>query len=174
MPNAVQLIKQDHKKVANLFAKFQKTKGQEAKREVAEQAMVELEVHALVEESVFYPAVKNKLSDGVLIDEALKEHRAVKDLIEELKSMEVDDAEFSEKWSELVEDVQHHVAEEESELLPQAEESQLDLAACGAQMMESREKAIDELGASFIIQTGKSRANSRSKKSAKHADSSRL
>ena len=58
--------------------------------------MEELEVHALVEESVFYPAVKNKLSDGVLIDEALKEHRAVKDLIEELKSMVVDDAEFRE------------------------------------------------------------------------------
>lgn len=171
MTNAVQLIKQDHKKVANLFNKYQKTKGQESKRQIAEQAMEELEVHALVEEDIFYPAVRKELSDGVLIDEALKEHQAVKDLIEELKGMEAYDEEFSEKWSELVENVQRHVAEEESELLPQAEESQLDLAECGAQMMERKEKAIDELGASFMMHTTKSRATSRSKKSAKHADS---
>ena len=105
MPNAVQLIKQDHKKVANLFDKFQKTKGQDAKRQIADQAMEELEVHALVEEEIFYPAVRKELSDGVLIDEALKEHQAVKDLIEELRGMEADDEEFSERWSEFVENV---------------------------------------------------------------------
>ena len=132
--------------------------------------MEELEVHAVVEEDVFYPALKKELSDGVLIDEALKEHQAVKDLIEELKGMEADDEEFGEKWSELVENVQHHVEEEESELLPQAEGSQLDLAECGAQMMERKEKAIDELGASFMTHA-KPRAASRSKKSVKHADS---
>ena len=170
MPNAVQLIKQDHKKVANLFDKYHKTKGQEAKRQIAEQAMEELEVHALVEEDIFYPALKKELSDGVLIDEALKEHQAVKDLIEELKGMEADDGEFGEKWSELVENVQHHVEEEESELLPQAEGSQLDLVECGAQMMERKEKAIDELGASFMTHA-RSRATSKSKKSIKHADS---
>lgn len=173
MLNAVQLIKQDHKKVANLFDKFQKTKGQDAKRQIADQAMEELEVHALVEEDIFYPAVRKKLSDVVLIDEALKEHRAVKDLIEELKGMEADDEEFSERWSELVENVQIHVAEEESELLPLAEESHLDLVECGAQMMERKEKAIDELDASFMTHN-KSRPASKSKKSTKHADSGRL
>ena len=170
MLNAVQLIKQDHRKVANLFDKFHKTKGQEARQQIAEQAMEELEVHALVEEDIFYPAVRKQLSDEVLIDEALKEHKAVKDLIEELKGMETDDEEFSERWSELVESVQQHVAEEESELLPQAEESQLDLVECGAHMMERKEKAIDELGASFMTHT-KSQPTAKSKKSSKHADS---
>lgn len=171
MPNAVQLIKQDHKKVANLFEKYQKTKGQEAKRQIAEQAMEELEVHALVEEDIFYPALKKELADGILINEALKEHQAVKVLFDELKVMEADDEEFSEKWFELVENVQHHVEEEESEILPQAEESQLDLAECGAQMMERKEKAIDELGTSFMTHTAKSGATSRSTKSPKHANS---
>ena len=173
MPNAVQLIKQDHKKVANLFDKFQKTKGQDAKRQIAEQVMEELEVHALVEEDIFYPAVRTELSEGVLIDEALKEHQAVKALIEELKVMEVNDEEFNDRWFELVEDVTHHVAEEESELLPLVEESQLDMTECGAQMMERKEKAIDELGASFMTHT-KSSPSSKSKKSAKHADSGHL
>jgi hemerythrin superfamily protein len=169
MANAVQLIKQDHKKVANLFEKYKRTKGQEAKRRIAEQAMEQLEVHALVEEDIFYPAVKKELADGVLISEAVKEHRAVKDLIEELKSMEEDDWEFDEKWSELVEIIQHHVAEEESDLLPQAEESELDLAVCGAQMAERKEKAIDEIGATSMAHGAKSRPSSRSKNSRKHS-----
>jgi len=171
MPNAVQLIKQDHKKVANLFEKYKKTKGQEAKRRIAEQAMEHLEVHALVEEEIFYPAVKKELSDGALIREALKEHQVVKDLIEELKSMEEDDVDFDEKWSDLVENVQHHVAEEESDLLPQAEESELDLAECGAQMAERKQKAIDEIGASSMAHAAKSRPSSRSKNPTKHSDS---
>jgi len=58
MANAVQLIKQDHKKVASLFQKYQKTKGQEAKREIADQAMEQLEIHAKLEEEIFYPAAK--------------------------------------------------------------------------------------------------------------------
>ena len=50
MPNAVQLLKQDHKKVASLFEKYNKTKGQEAKQRIADQAMQQLEVHAQIEE----------------------------------------------------------------------------------------------------------------------------
>lgn len=171
MPNAVRLIKQDHKKVANLFEKYKKTKGQEAKRRIAEQAMEHLEIHAVMEEDIFYPAVQKKLSDGALIREALKEHQAVKDLIEELKSMEEDDVDFDEKWSELVENVQHHVVEEESDLLPQAEKSELDLAECGTQMVERKEKAIGEIGDSSLAHAAKSRSSSRAKNSTKHSDS---
>ena len=93
------------------------------------------------------------------------------DLIEELRNMEEDDWEFDEKWSELVENVQAHVAEEETDLLPQAEESELDLAECGAQMAERKETAIDEIGASSMAHAAKSRLGSRSKNSTKQADS---
>ena len=88
MPNAVQMLKQDHKKVAGLFEKYGKTKGQEPKRRIADQAMDQLEIHSKIEEEIFYPAAKEALGDDALISEALKEHAAVKDLIEELKSME--------------------------------------------------------------------------------------
>ena len=85
MPNAVQLVKQDHKKVASLFEKYNKTKGQEAKQRIADQAMQQLEVHAQIEEEIFYPAVKKAIDDGALVGEALNEHKAVKELIDELK-----------------------------------------------------------------------------------------
>ena len=62
MPNAVQMIKQDHRKVASLFDKYKSTKGEEAKRRIAEQAIEQLEVHALVEEDIFYPAVEKALA----------------------------------------------------------------------------------------------------------------
>ena len=165
MPNAVQLIKQDHKKVASLFEKYNKTKGQEAKQRIAEQAMQQLEVHAQVEEEIFYPAVKKEINDGALVGEALKEHKAVKELIDELKSMDGEDEEFEEKWAELVADVKHHVQEEESELLSQAEESEMDLADYGQQMAERKKELIDDSGTSHHATS-----HSRSKKSAKHAD----
>ncbi len=56
MPNATQLLRQDHKKVKALFAKFEQGKAADAKRRFAMQSMNELEVHARVEEEIFYPA----------------------------------------------------------------------------------------------------------------------
>jgi len=158
MANAVQLIKQDHKKVAGLFQKYQKTKGQEAKREIADQAMEQLEIHAKLEEEIFYPAAKKQLEDGVMIKEALKEHQTVKDLIEELRAMDSDDEEFDQKWSELVENVEHHVEEEEGELLPQTEDSELDLAQLGEEMAERKEELTEESGGSESGGSSKPRA----------------
>ena len=167
MPNAIQLIKQDHKKVASLFQKYRKTKGQEAKRRIADQAMDQLEVHAKIEEEIFYPAAKREIEDGEVINEAISEHKTVKDLIEELRSMESDDTDFDEKWNELVENVQHHVQEEETELLPEVEDSEMDLAACGEEMEERKEELTQESGSvGRASQSSKSRGGgSRSKKS---------
>jgi len=167
MPNAVQLIKQDHKKVASLFQKYQKAKGQEAKRRIADQAMEQLEIHTKLEEEIFYPAAKPEIEDSELISEALSEHTTVKGLIEELRSMESEDENFDEKWNELVENVQHHVQEEESELLPEVEDSNLDLAECGEEMAERKEELMEESGSgAHAARTSRSRGSgSRSKKS---------
>ena len=144
MPNAVQLIKQDHKKVASLFQKYQKTKGAEAKRKIAEQAMEQLEIHSKLEEEIFYPAAKKEIEDSDLINEAVKEHGTVKELIEELRGMSPGDEEFEEKWSELVENVEHHVQEEESELLPEVEDTEIDLSEFGEEMAERKEELMEE------------------------------
>jgi hypothetical protein len=168
MPNAVQMLKQDHKKVAGLFEKYGKTKSQENKRRIADQAMQQLEIHSKIEEEIFYPAAKEAMDDA-LVSEALKEHAAVKDLIEELKSMETEDDEFDEKFNELIADVKHHVNEEESDMLPQAEESAMDLAALGEQMAERKQELIDENGGSEA-HGAKAGHDGRSKRTPKHIE----
>jgi hemerythrin superfamily protein len=140
MPSATQMIRQDHKKVEGLFKKFEQTKGAQAKRRLAENAMAELEVHAALEEEIFYPAVKREVDDGSLVQEALEEHQTVKQLISELRGMEEADDEFASQFSELVENVQHHVEEEENEMLPKVEESELDLDSLGQQMSQRKQE----------------------------------
>ncbi len=140
MPSATQMIRQDHKKVEGLFKKFEQTKAAQAKRRLAENAMAELEVHAALEEEIFYPAVKREVDDGSLVQEALEEHQTVKQLISELRGMEEADDEFTSQFSELVENVQHHVEEEENEMLPKVEESELDLNSLGQQMSQRKQE----------------------------------
>ena len=140
MPNATQMIRQDHKKVEGLFKKFEQTKGAQAKRRLAENAMAELEVHAALEEEIFYPAVKREVDDGSMVQEAIEEHRTVKQLISELKGMEEADDEFESQFSQLMENVQHHVEEEENEMLPKVEESELDLNSLGEQMSQRKQE----------------------------------
>ena len=140
MPNATQMIRQDHKKVEGLFKKFEQTKGAQAKRRLAENAMAELEVHAALEEEIFYPAVKKEVEDGSMVQEAIEEHQTVKQLISELKGMDEADEEFESQFSQLVENVQHHVEEEENEMLPKVEESELDLNSLGQQMSQRKQE----------------------------------
>jgi hemerythrin superfamily protein len=148
MPSATQMIRQDHKKVEGLFNKFEQTQGADAKRRLAENAMAELEVHAALEEEIFYPAVEREVEDAAsMISEAREEHQTVKQLIAELKGMEETDEEFESQFSELVENVQHHVEEEENEMLPKVEESSLDLSSLGDQMSKRREALQSSGGA---------------------------
>jgi len=141
MPNATQMIRQDHKKVEGLFKKFDQTQGSQAKRRLAENAMAELEVHAALEEEIFYPAVKKEVNDGSsMVQEAIEEHQTVKQLISKLKGMQEADEQFESQFSQLMENVQHHVEEEESEMLPKVEESQLDLNSLGQQMAQRKQQ----------------------------------
>jgi hemerythrin superfamily protein len=148
MPSATQMIRQDHKKVEGLFNKFEQTQGADAKRRLAENAMAELEVHATLEEEIFYPAVEREVEDAAsMISEAREEHQTVKRLIADLKGMEEADEEFESQFSELVENVQHHVEEEENEMLPKVEESSLDLNSLGDQMSKRRQALQSSGGA---------------------------
>lgn len=141
MPSATQMIRQDHKKVEGLFRKVEQTKGAQAKRRLAENAMAELEIHAALEEEIFYPAVKKEVDDGSsMVQEAIQEHQTVKQLIAELKGMGEANDEFESQFSQLVENVQHHVEEEENEMLPKVEDSELDLNSLGAEMAQRRQE----------------------------------
>src|SRR6476659_7151795 len=87
--DAVKLLKDDHKKVKDLFRQFEKARSADRKKKIAQEAMHELEVHAEIEEEIFYPAAKAKADkDGKeLVAEAVEEHHVVKTLIGELKAL---------------------------------------------------------------------------------------
>jgi hypothetical protein len=145
MPSATQLIRRDHKKVEGLFDKFQQSKSENSKKRLVEQVIQELEVHAKVEEEIFYPAVKKQLGEEDLVEEAKQEHQQMKDILRELKKMNGQDEELEEKFSELVECVKHHVEEEEGEMLPKAEQSELDLTELGDELSERKKELMQQM-----------------------------
>ena len=120
------MLKQDHKTVNTLFKKFEKLgdRAYVSKRAVVDEIIEELSVHAAIEEQVFYPAVKGiseDLKDHVL--ESLEEHHVVKWLLDELVSLDPEAERFNAKVTVLIENVRHHVEEEETEFFPQVREA---------------------------------------------------
>jgi hemerythrin superfamily protein len=124
--DAVALIKADHRRVEQLFREFEEAgdRAYKTKHQLVERMIRELEVHATIEEETYYPAVEAKAKkDGKeLVAEAVEEHHVVKILLGELASMSAEDEAFDAKVTVLMENVRHHVEEEEEEMLPQSEE----------------------------------------------------
>jgi hemerythrin superfamily protein len=110
--DAIDLLKQDHRKVEELFAAFLQAEDSEEQREqMFQEIQIELSAHAEAEERVFYPAVQAETPEQV--DEALREHAQVKEMLAELLEMDFDDDGFDAKFTSLMKAVQHHVDEEE-------------------------------------------------------------
>lgn len=116
--NVIEIIKSDHRKVESLFSEMEKAKSSKKMQELFEQIYTELTVHAKVEELTLYPSMRNYDETHDMVDEAEEEHTEAKVLLEELKSMNPGEPDFKAKIEELKEAVQHHVEEEESEILP--------------------------------------------------------
>jgi hemerythrin superfamily protein len=122
--NAIELLKKDHQKVAGLFKQYESA-GAEAfakKEELFRRIKQELDIHARIEEEIFYPAAKQVPDEEAreLVAEAAEEHKQVKILLAELDGMDAEDERFDAKMKVLQEDVEHHVEEEENELFPKA------------------------------------------------------
>ena len=170
MPNATQILRQDHKQVKALFDKYEQGKAGDAKRRLAKQAMNELKVHAQVEEEIFYPAVKKAIEASELVDEAEKEHQEAKSLISQLEKAGDQDngeADFDAKFTELMQAIQHHVEDEEGEMFPQVEDSELDLSALGARMMKRKQEISKSLGSTKPKSATRSKSPSKSKSTRK-------
>ncbi|MDQ3756895.1 MAG: hemerythrin domain-containing protein [Actinomycetota bacterium] len=124
--NALTLLKQDHQNVEALFERFEKAAPHDTDelRRVAELVIEHLSVHAVVEEQVLYPAIRSKAADEeATVLEALEEHHAVKVLLNELDKLPASHERFSAKLQVVVEQVRHHVEEEENELFPKVREA---------------------------------------------------
>lgn len=147
--NALKLLKKDHSTVQSLFGKFDRTgkTSHEKKNELFIQIRREIQIHSRAEEEIFYPALKALNDDGRgLVLEALKEHRAIDELLTQVSRLKPTEKNFDEKAETLIENVGHHVEEEEGEIFRFAEEncSEEELANLGRQI-EERKRALDQL-----------------------------
>jgi iron-sulfur cluster repair protein YtfE (RIC family) len=122
--DAIKMLKNDHHKVKDLIREYADAGDDafRAKQQIADQIFAELEVHTTLEEEIFYPAVKAKTDDEGKghVAEGMEEHHVVKILIAELKTLTPEDEAFAAKFKVLSENVEHHIKEEEDELLPDA------------------------------------------------------
>ncbi|HVF75834.1 MAG TPA: hemerythrin domain-containing protein [Acidimicrobiales bacterium] len=124
--NALTLLKQDHANVEALFARFEKVGADdvEEKTRVAELVIEHLATHAVIEEQVLYPALRDRLpEDEFTVLEALEEHHAAKMMLKELEKTPATHERFDAKFTVLIENVRHHVQEEEDELFAKARDA---------------------------------------------------
>ncbi len=162
--NVFTLLKQDHKKVKNIFQDFEALgdRAHKQKEELVNRAIQELEVHTQIEEEIFYPAVKVKAQkEGQkIIVEAFEEHAVVKQLLKEIQELEPADEKYEAKFKVVMDSVKHHIKEEEVELFPKAKKALGDQAEeIGDQMEERKADLMSERG--MEIEEMPKRANHR-------------
>lgn len=125
-PDAIAVLKADHRTVEELFTRFEAAgdRAHKTKQALVEQIVRELSIHAAIEELVFYPVVR-AMSDDLdkTVLEALEEHNVAKWLLSELDGMAADHERFDAKATVLIENVRHHVQEEEKELFADVREA---------------------------------------------------
>jgi hemerythrin superfamily protein len=150
--DAIALLKQDHRTVEDLFARFEKASGDGRKQKLAEQICLELSVHTRIEEEIFYPACDGKVDED-LLKESYVEHDAAKMLVAQIMTGGPDDEFYDSKVKVLQEEIEHHVEEEEKRvegLFSQARKADLDMDALGEQLAARKAELTEEYKASGI------------------------
>jgi len=138
-PDITTMIRLDHTHVLALFRRFKPYTRQGKKRALVTNACLALEIHAQLEEEIFYPAMLEAAGPSAQLDKSVKEHETMRKLIADLRALEPGDPNYDETFRALIRDVLHHVADEETTLLPLAEEVMGDqLGELGLQMTRRR------------------------------------
>jgi len=142
--DAFELLKKDHEKVSGIFEKLEPTteRGVKTREELFTQLKQELDIHAQIEEQIFYPAIKEAKETHEITLEAYEEHHVVKQLLAELDKLSKDDETWGAKLTVLKENVEHHVEEEEDEMFPSARKvlSGEQIEALGARMEAAKKE----------------------------------
>jgi hemerythrin superfamily protein len=147
-PDAIALLKQDHRAVSALFDEFEKA-DEEEQSSIAQRVCQLLTVHATIEEELLYPAAKAAFEgeeNDDLVNEAEVEHGSVKELVAKIEGMASDDEHFKATVTVLGEYVKHHVREEENELFPQLRKTDLDLKEIGARLADRKFALMEQMG----------------------------
>lgn len=141
--DAITLLKSDHRKVEKIFSQIEEGTGN--REQLFTELMNELTVHAEIEEKLFYPAVKNAKQTHDVVLESFEEHKQVKMVLADLAKADKNTEHWLAGLKVLMEDVQHHVGEEEKELFPKVEKTVLtekQLNDLGKQMEEMKTREL--------------------------------
>src|ERR1700753_4205677 len=138
--DAISLLKADHRKVEELFAKYESSRAKKA--DIAKQICMALTIHTTIEEELFYPACKKAGVESDMLDEAHVEHDGAKTLIGELEDGTPEDEFYDAKVKVLSEEIKHHVKEEEKRggIFTEARKADIDLDALGDQLAARKEE----------------------------------
>lgn len=146
--DAVEMLKQDHERVQEMFRQFEGTTETDfsARQNIVEEFCRDLLIHATVEEEIFYPAIQERGGDQekALIEHSMEEHASVEDLIFQCREMEPGDEDFDGTVRDIIENVQEHLTEEETDTFPRAQNilgPQLDQMG---EQMASRKQELQE------------------------------
>ena len=143
--DAITLLREDHRKVEDLFEQFEKATGDGRKEKIALEICKELTIHTIIEEEIFYPAIEGKVEED-LLRESFVEHDAAKVLIAEIEAGGPSDEYYDAKVKVLKEEIEHHVEEEEKPkegLFAQTREADVDLKELG-ERIQMRKQALEE------------------------------
>lgn len=146
--NAFQLLKEDHQKVSGIFQQLEPTteRAEKTRTELFARLKEELDIHAQVEEKVFYPSIKQAAETREIVLEGFEEHHVVKILLKELEELPVDTEQWTAKLKVLKENVEHHVEEEEQEMFQKAREvlSEDEINKLGERMDEMKRQLKEQ------------------------------
>ena len=142
--DAIALLKADHRKVEELFASYEKARGDGRKQTLAGEICTELKIHTMIEEEIFYPSFRGKIDDEIL-DEAVVEHDAAKVLINDIEAGGPDEDFYDAKVKVLQEQIEHHVQEEEKPsegMFAQCRKTEVDLVALRDAMLARKQELM--------------------------------
>ena len=151
-PDAIALLKADHRAVAEMFEKFENTNSDAKLKKLATEICTALIIHTMIEEEIFYPALKGKIESD-LLDESYVEHDGAKMLIGQIMAGNPGEDFFEAKVTVLSEEIEHHVHEEEMPkegMFAQARASDVDLDALGAAMAARQAELKAEFAANGL------------------------
>jgi hemerythrin superfamily protein len=143
-PDAIALLKADHRQVEDWFEAFEKTNSAAKKQKLATQICTALEVHTRIEEEIFYPACREVGIEEDMMDEADVEHDGAKKLIAEIETSKPGDDHYDAKVHVLSEMIKHHVKEEEQRdgMFAKAKKADLDLDALGEELQARKNELM--------------------------------
>lgn len=139
--NVLELLKEDHRKVEQLFTSFEDAEGR-SRKGLADEALSALEIHSTIEEQLVYPAIRKATKEKQMVAEANEEHHVVKFLIKELRKMKISSEGYQAKFTVLSELVKHHIEEEEGDMFSKAEQTDVDWEKLGQEAVEIKERLM--------------------------------